>query len=131
MATDQRHDEGATRHGRRGLLALLAGGLALAAGAPVAEAKRKGWASSPPPSGSVSSGTTFGSGSGAAAATGGADGASGASGADGLNGTNGGSGGGNGTSGTAGGAGGAGNGPDGPNGIPSTGSKGHNGGPRR
>ena len=126
MATDQRHDEGATRHGRRGLLALLVGGLALAAGAPVAEAKRKGWASSPPPSGSVSSGTTFGSGSGAAA--GGADGASGA---DGLNGTNGGSGGGNGTSGTAGGAGGAGNGPDGPNGIPSTGSKGHNGGPRR
>ena len=126
MATDQRHDEGATRHGRRGLLALLAGGLALAAGAPVAEAKRKGWASSPPPSGSVSSGTTFGSGSGAAA--GGADGANGA---DGLNGTNGGSGGGNGTSGTAGGAGGAGNGPDGPNGIPSTGSKGHNGGPRR
>ena len=128
MATDQRHDEGATRHGRRGLLALLAGGLALAAGAPVAEAKRKGWASSPPPSGSVSSGTTFGSGSGAAAATGGADGANGA---DGLNGTNGGSGGGNGTSGTAGGAGGTGNGPDGPNGIPSTGSKGHNGGPRR
>ena len=128
MATDQRHDEGATRHGRRGLLALLAGGLALAAGAPVAEAKRKGWASSPPPSGSVSSGTTFGSGSGAAAATGGADGANGA---DGLNGTNGGSGGGNGTSGTAGGAGGAGNGPNGPNGIPSTGSKGHNGGPRR
>lgn len=126
MATDQRHDEGATRHGRRGLLALLVGGLALAAGAPVAEAKRKGWASSPPPSGSVSSGTTFGSGSGAAA--GGADGANGA---DGLNGTNGGSGGGNGTSGTAGGAGGAGNGPDGPNGIPSTGSKGHNGGPRR
>ena len=54
MATDQRHDESATRHGRRGLLALLAGGLALAAGAPVAEAKRKGWASSPPPSGSVS-----------------------------------------------------------------------------
>ena len=128
MATDQRHDEGATRHGRRGLLALLVGGLALAAGAPVAEAKRKGWASSPPPSGSVSSGTTFGSGSGAAAAAGGADGASGA---DGLNGTNGGSGGGNGTSGTAGGAGGAGNGPNGPNGIPSTGSKGHNGGPRR
>ena len=126
MATDQRHDESATRHGRRGLLALLVGGLALAAGAPVAEAKRKGWASSPPPSGSVSSGTTFGSGSGAAA--GGADGANGA---DGLNGTNGGSGGGNGTSGTAGGAGGAGNGPDGPNGIPSTGSKGHNGGPRR
>ena len=126
MATDQRHDEGATRHGRRGLLALLAGGLALAAGAPVAEAKRKGWASSPPPSGSVSPGPTFGSGSGAA--TGGADGANGA---DGLNGTNGGSGGGNGTSGTAGGAGGAGNGPDGPNGIPSTGSKGHNGGPRR
>ena len=126
MATDQRHDEGATRHGRRGLLALLVGGLALAAGAPVAEAKRKGWASSPPPSGSVSSGTTFGSGSGAAA--GGADGANGA---DGLNGTNGGSGGGNGTSGTAGGAGGTGNGPDGPNGIPSTGSKGHNGGPRR
>ena len=125
MATDQRHDEGATRHGRRGLLALLAGGLALAAGAPVAEAKRKGWASSPPPSGSVSSGTTFGSGSGAAAAAGGADGAGG------LNGANGGSGGGNGTSGTAGGAGGAGNGPDGPNGIPSTGSKGHNGGPRR
>ena len=128
MATDQRHDKSATRHGRRGLLALLVGGLALAAGAPVAEAKRKGWASSPPPSGSVSSGTTFGSGSGAAAATGGADGASGASGADGLNGTNGG---GNGAAGTAGGVGGGGNGANGPNDIPSTGSKGHNGGPRR